>query len=254
MGAGALRQSGVASENLTRLGVVAALPFEARCLSDRKIQRDECIALGEFGWLILSGIGAENASRAASALVKTGARGLLSWGTAAALDPALSPGTVVLPTAVHARSGPPLPADAALHAELVSRLRGQVTVSTGNLAEATGVLTTVSKKNALFRATGAVAADMESAAVAAVARLAGLPFFAARAILDRADETLPGPVIDLVDVIGQVRGIRLLGLLLRRPSELASLCRLAQRRRAARLALHRVGANLYHAAFKRAVV
>lgn len=244
MGAGALRQSGVESENLTRLGVVAALPFEARCLSDRTIRRDECVALGEFGWLILSGIGAENASRAAGALVNAGARRLLSWGTAAALDPALAPGTVVLPTAVLARNGPPLLADAALHAELVSRLRDQVTVNTGNLAEATHVLTTVSKKNALFRSTGAVAADMESAAIASVARLAGLPFFAARAILDRADETLPKSVIDLVDDIGHVRGIQLIGLLLRRPSELASLYRLARRRRVARLALRLASASL----------
>jgi adenosylhomocysteine nucleosidase len=244
VGAGALRQSGVESENLTRLGVVAALPFEARCLSDRTIQRDECVALGEFGWLVLSGMGAENATRAAGALVKAGARRLLSWGTAAALDPALAPGTVVLPTAVLARNGPPLLADAALHAELVSRLREHVIVNTGNLAEATRVLTTVSSKSTLFRSTGAVAADMESAAIAAVAQLAGLPFIAARAILDRADETVPKPVIDLVDDIGHIRGIQLTGLLLRRPGELVSLCRLARRRRAARLALRLAGASL----------
>lgn len=229
---------------MTRVGVVVALPFEAHCLSDRAVQRDECVALGEFGWLTLSGIGAENASRAAGALIEVGARRLLSWGTAAALDPALAPGTMVLPTTVLVRNGPPLRADAALHAELVRRLQDRVTLSTGDLAEATRVLTTVSEKNALFRSTGAVAADMESAAIAAVARAAGLPFFAARAILDRADETLPERVIDSLDASGHVRSSQLVALLLRHPSEIASLYRLARRRRDARLTLRLAAAAL----------
>jgi hypothetical protein len=81
-----------------------------------------------------------------------------------------------------------------------------------------------------------------------------MPFIAARAILDRADETLPKPVIDLVDDIGHVRGMQLIGLLLQRPGELASLCRLARRRRAARLALRLAGASVRRGAVGRALV
>jgi adenosylhomocysteine nucleosidase len=86
---------------LSATGVVAALAFEARSLG-RCRQRavgPPCV-LGDGSLLCISGVGADNASRAAHELVAAGAQALLSWGVAGALDPALGCGAVLLPAEV----------------------------------------------------------------------------------------------------------------------------------------------------------
>ncbi|HLO78401.1 MAG TPA: hypothetical protein VK196_18250, partial [Magnetospirillum sp.] len=54
-------------------------------------------------------------------------------------------------------------------------------------------------------ATGAAAVDMESGAVARVAAQHGLPFLALRAIADPAGQSLPAPVLRIVDGQGRIR-------------------------------------------------
>ena len=88
-------------------------------------------------------------------------------------------------------------------------------------------------KGALFRATGALAVDMESYAVAEVARAQGLPFLAVRVIVDGAGDGLPRPVAAVADGAGPLNVWRLIGAMARAPSDLAPLLRLARRYRAA---------------------
>jgi len=75
---------------LSATGVVAALEFEAQSLGTRRHLADGLGSLRDGSLLRVSGVGGDNAARAARELVAAGAGALLSWGVAGGLDPALS--------------------------------------------------------------------------------------------------------------------------------------------------------------------
>lgn len=192
-----------ASHSVT--GVVTALRGEARSLSAHR-------AGGRSdAWLVQTGgMGCERAARAALGLVHAGASALLCWGVAGALDPALRCGDVVLaseviseaPLALRLEGLPAaaLPAQARLRTcdpwggELEAALLRGGPVVRGPILTRPELACEVSLKERLFRETGAVAVDMESAAVGVVASLYGLPFMALRVIADSASEALPAPL------------------------------------------------------------
>lgn len=224
---------------LIRLGIVAALPAEARCLAGR-VSPGERAALGSEGWVQLSGMGRRNAGHAAASLLQSGAGALLSWGIAAGLDPQLRHGTLVLPKAVIALGGRTLAVDAAWHERIYASAAGLFDTSTGNLAESAVLLTSLTEKQALFRRTGAATADMESAAVGETAREAGVPFMVVRAVLDPADRALPSSAVAAMDESGRFQLLRLLKILFRRPTEFAGLFPLGIGLLAARTTLAKV--------------
>jgi adenosylhomocysteine nucleosidase len=218
---------------LSATGVVAAFDFEARCLG--------CLADGSL--ISVSGIGAENAARAARALVAAGAGALLSFGVAGALDPQLACGTAVLPFEVlRPRNGlstatpQRFATDLQWRECLLSALPPRPAVVSGALLSSTAPVASATLKQRLFRDSGAVAVDMESAAVAAVAADHGLPFLALRVILDTAQDSLPASLMRAFDPAAAHRS---LWPLLRAPSQWRSLLRLAAQYRIARRAMSR---------------
>jgi adenosylhomocysteine nucleosidase len=208
--------------NLT--GVVTALEFEARSLGNS----------GDGALIRVSGIGAAHATRDARALVSAGARALLSWGVAGALDPALHCGTAVLPAEV-LHQGQRFAIHRAWRERVLGALDGHVRTACGALLSSDVAVASVADKASLFHATGAVAVDMESAAVAAVAADHGLPFLALRVILDGANDALPASVLRAFDPAAAARPR--LWPLLWAPSDWGRLLRLALRYRVARRAL-----------------
>src|SRR5215211_6859561 len=107
-------------------------------------------------------------------------RAVISFGIAAGLDPALTPGAVVIASAVVA-SGNRWASHPAVVGHWAERLRKAGNSPT--LAEIAGsdtALLTASDKSALRSATGAAAADMESHVAAEFAHARGLPFAAIR--------------------------------------------------------------------------
>jgi adenosylhomocysteine nucleosidase len=233
---------------LSATGVVAALDFEARCLGTRQRRPGGLSNLSDGSLVSVSGIGADNAARAARTLVAAGADALLSFGVAGALDPALSCATAVLPGAVLRRSEGP-GSCALLRYEtcrpwrerLVNALQGQARVVTGTLLSTATPVAVAALKAQLFHETHALAVDMESAAVAEVAANHGLPFIALRVILDTAADSLPESVLRAFDPAaaarsGLARVWRLLWLL-KLASDLRPLLRLAAQYRLARRAL-----------------
>jgi len=81
---------------------------------------------------------------------------------------------------------------------------GSIAVSSRPLAETGTVLASPEAKLRLGRETGAVAADMESAAVASVAKDLGIPWIVVRAIADPAGDALPNAVLENVDEEGTI--------------------------------------------------
>jgi len=207
---------------LKTVGIVCALASEARHLRPT-----------DSALVMTTGMGSSAASTGARALIDAGAKALASFGLAGGLDPSLQPGAILLPTEV---LGP----DGRVHAcepGWRGRLAATIEARSGRLVTSAKSVGSVEDKAALFRATGAAAVDMESAAVAEVAEHHGLPFLAVRVVVDSAQDTLPREVTAAADSEGHLQIWRLVGALAAAPGELAPLMRLAQRYRVANRSL-----------------
>ncbi len=187
--------------------------------------------------LQISGIGAKRAHLAARTLLEKGATSLLSWGSAGGLIEGLFPGSLVLPKNIIAVDRSVYPVDATWRENLCAQLKGKVNLHEGLLAESMTVVTRPAEKAALFKQTGAIAVDMESAAVAAEAQRAGVPFMAIRAVADPVNIALPLCAIASLDEFGKLRPLGLLKALAKNPVELFSLVRLGRNFHAAQSTL-----------------
>jgi adenosylhomocysteine nucleosidase len=193
--------------------------------------------------LALSGIGRAAAAAAAQALVDAGVSALMTFGMAGGLDPALKPGSVVIPRELIAPDGARYAASRAWREQVAAAVSALCAVSEGNLLTSAHAIQTPADKAAAFRATGAAAVDMESVAVAEIAAKHNLPFIAVRVIVDTAADMLPRAVV-AASRAGKVQFARLIGGLILAPREIASLIRLAQRYRIAMRSLRAIGAHL----------
>lgn len=203
--------------NMERIGVVVALPAEARTLAHRCPSNFE---------IIVSGPGPARAADGATRLVAGGVRALLSWGTSGALAPALRPGRILLATEVHDDAGRWFASDAQWLRRAADELAPLAPVAARSATTAAPVSTGGAKRR-LGQDTGCAAVDMEAAAVAGVASARGLPFLAVRSIVDPVDCELPHCVLSSLRPSGAAHLPALLAGLLRRPWEVAGLVRLA---------------------------
>jgi hopanoid-associated phosphorylase len=210
---------------------------EAKTLTKHRLGIGQTIEVHEGVLVHLSGVGRRRAARAAQSLLNRGATALLSWGTAGGLVPGLAPGCLVLPRTVMGSDSSLFHVDLSWHERLKSRLEGCTDLRTETLIESPTVLISPEEKRALADRTGAVAVDMESAAVAFTAEQAGLPFVALRVISDTMNQTLPSCVLSAYDTSGHLNMLRLIRGLVRHPGELLEWMRLAKSLRKARRTL-----------------
>ncbi|GGY01646.1 hypothetical protein GCM10007160_31980 [Litchfieldella qijiaojingensis] len=207
--------------NNRRLGILVGMRWEANTLGPLR-RTDDLV------WLV-SGPGPERAARAARTLVEQGASALLSWGVATGLDPLLSPGSLLIPEVVHGRDGERLRPDARWRAAVLAQV-GEV--ARGELAETAIVLQDASARRVLRASTGAVAADMESAAVLRVAHSFGMPALVIRVVLDITTTDLPAGWAAAVTPEGRI-AVRRIAAQLLHPANWAPALALAQARRQA---------------------
>lgn len=183
-----------------------------------------------FGYPVRAGCGTpRGAADAANSLLGQGVNALVSFGFAGGLDPALRPGAIVIPASVLSE-GVLYQTDRDL-AERFGGLTGHC------LMAGTGIAADAATKRHLRATTQAHAIDLESGSVARVALAHGLPFVVVRAICDPAEASLPPAALLPLDRRGRVNLSRLPGCLLRQPSQLPALLRLASDAARARRAL-----------------
>lgn len=228
---------------LIRAGVVAALPAEGDCLTKQRLRPGDEIALAGSLHLQLSGIGPERARRAAENLLSAGAKALISWGVAGGLAPHLKSGVLLLPEQVRLLNGEQYGTDPYWRQSLLERLEGKLPLSNAPLQHTETILSSSEEKTRLYRQTGCVAVDMESAAVGKAAASAGVPFLVIRAIADPAQTALPPSALKALDSKGQLQRFALLANLLKHPWEMLDLWRLARHFQAARSTLQVVTAR-----------
>jgi hopanoid-associated phosphorylase len=169
--------------------------------------------------------------------------GILSFGCAAGLDPALAPGACVVATGIFTPEGL-LEADPDWIRALSACLPD---ARCGRVAGIDLPLLSRQDKADLWRRGGAVAADMESHAAALAARRHGLPFAALRVVLDPAWRGVPACALAGMGADGGTVLAPLLRALGKAPRELAPLCALALDAWLARRALRRARLRLGHA-------
>ena len=221
------------------IGIVVALPGEAKALLGRRSWRkangflhSRTVLKDETELVVVqSGMGMDNAFSAASWLSEKGVAALGCFGVSGGLDPELGVGDLVFADAVFLerddgaslvwkKSG--CDSDVTLNFQAAKDL----TASWGPIVTVkTPVLNTAGKR-ALFDRTGAMAVDMETAAVVRAASRSGLPFFAVRTICDSADVTIPESIYQCVDQQGRPRFFHLFRLIIRKPLLIPHLLRM----------------------------
>ncbi len=216
---------------MSTLGVVTGFAAEARCLGQGGVR------------VACAGASAERARAGAARLLGEGVSGLVSFGVAGGLQPGLTSGMLILADAVLAPSGRRLPATVDWHERLTAlAAAGDCKPLCGPVVGSDHLVATTAAKQALFEATGAVAVDMESHAVAEVAAAAGVPFLVVRAIADPFDQAISPVAWSGLGPDGRIRPMAAMTGLLRRPGELPAVLRLGRQTARALAALRRLAA------------
>jgi adenosylhomocysteine nucleosidase len=190
----------------------------------------EAALLRGSGFLVGIGGGEpKGAAIAAESLVAKGAEALISFGLAGGLNPALPPGAILVPS-ILIENEMVFQCDA----ELVNWLGG---ATINAMLGGTEIAVTAAQKSAMFVASKADAVDLESGAVARVAKAAGLPFAVLRAVADPASRDLPPAALIALNAAGKIRLLPILTSVLQNPQQIAGLISLAGDASKARTAL-----------------
>jgi hopanoid-associated phosphorylase len=199
------------------LGIVTGLAREIACLHP----------IDRAGTHVFAAGGSfPRAYGAAKAWVEAGAvAGLVSFGIAGALDPALRPGEIVVAREVVDAEGGSWLAPAEWQSRIAAALPG---ARRGAIFGAGRPVASPADKAALFDAFGALAVDMESHGVARAAAEAELPFVAVRVVADPAERALPRAALAGMDERGGTRIAPVLRALAARPAEVPALLRVAR--------------------------
>ncbi|HUG36364.1 MAG TPA: hypothetical protein VML54_05405 [Candidatus Limnocylindrales bacterium] len=139
---------------------------------------------------------------------------VVSAGVCGGLDPRLRVGDLVVPDCVLGPGGERFDLeDAPARATILAASAGHG----GCLATSPEMAATAEAKAALRTRTGAVAVDMESAAILGAARAAAWPALVVRGVSDGAGESLPPELLRLVGADGRVDVRSAMALALTRP-------------------------------------
>ncbi len=147
-----------------------------------------------------------------------GAQALLSFGLAGGLDPGLAPGAVVIAAAVVSPAGAIHESNGPWRDALAAALASENPVI-GRVAGSDRPVASVAAKRALRETSGALAVDMESHRVAAVAAETQSPFAVLRAVADPAGRALPRAALAGLGPDGAINLGAVLGCLALRPWE-----------------------------------
>ncbi|WP_430390021.1 purine and other phosphorylase-like protein, family 1 [Dyella sp. 20L07] len=210
---------------------MTALAQETRALTSTSPTPGKAVLLDSSRAVWLSGMGQDAARQAATGLIDAGATALAVFGVAGALAPGMRTGTLFCPSVVIDARGHDMETAAAWRASLSRRLSEAhlPLVTGGSLLSLPSPLLSAADKTAMRAHHQAMAVDMESAGVAAIASERGLPFVILRAIIDEQDDNVPAELQAGIDAWGRPLPMRMLATLWHHPRLLGELPGLAAR-------------------------
>ncbi|MCK5828761.1 MAG: phosphorylase [Methylococcales bacterium] len=215
------------------IGIIVALPDEIDSLTNKKVNKGDCVFINDKTLLTCSGAGSKNAEKASQLLIKKGAKRLISWGCAAALKATLNPGDLMLPKTLITEKQETISIDSAWLNHTIDQLSPFVP-QTGLLAESHFIVAASLDKQSINSHSGAIALDMESIAIAQVAIQHNCPVLVIRSIADPVSMSLPKAVSYALNEYGDVILTKLLWFLLTHPTELPGLIKLGLHFKAAK--------------------
>jgi adenosylhomocysteine nucleosidase len=220
------------------IAVIAALAAERECLDSnpRASQRSRVV-------VYQSGPGAERARTVAERALTCGAAGLVAWGFSGALARRLRAGAVLVPARIVVPGRQSIAVDAPWRDAVVSGIGKAFAASSDDLLTAAAVLKTAQQKERAGSESGAIAVDMESAAIVQAARDAAVPCVVVRVIIDTLGDTLPARAEQWIDAAGN-RHLRPAIAAALDPFEWRRLLTLARRYHAARHSLRSLAQRL----------
>ena len=225
-----------AGQNVYSVIAVCGLDFEAAVAAGPSV-------------VTLCGVGSERLAARLEALLaqsEWGAQGsqrycgIISFGTAGGLHPALQPGACVVADKIVTPDG-----GFAVDTDWLRALLGCLpNARQGALAGVNQPLTDVTDKARLWQSSGALAVDMESHHAALIAQRHGLPFAACRVVVDPAQRSLPSSATVGLRDDGTTAIMPILRALAAHPGQLPALIQLAWDAGAAKQTLRQVRAQL----------
>jgi adenosylhomocysteine nucleosidase len=213
---------------LSKLGIIAALPAEANCLTKKKLNVCSPVEIQKDIFLCLSGMGYDSARRSSQQLIELGIDALISWGLAGSIDVSLKSGDLLLASNVITNDQ-----SWSTHADWANKLQMECQHSSfstlrAGIASVSDICNSISDKKNLSLKSGAIAVDMESSAIAELATTNNIDFLVVRAIADDADTNIPEAVLKHTDLLGKPNLIPFFLSCLKNPAQIKDLIKLAK--------------------------
>lgn len=228
-----------------RVAIICGMAFEAELLRRNNLDDVADIIYGLDSKKLIHDI--QNA-------VANGASHLISFGTAAGIDPAVSSGAIILassvsfdepstlqsttpsttPSTIPSMAQHWLETDQVFAQSLALLLRDALQKP---MAGVDAAISSVAQKHALWETFGVAAADMESHHIARIAEEHHLPFTVLRIVLDDANTTLPPAAMVATKPDGTIAFSRLIASLLLKPLQIPAMLRLGKQHSSAKASL-----------------
>lgn len=212
---------------MSKIGIIAALPAEAKCLSNGKLHVGLPLEIHKNIFLCLSGIGHDAALVSAKKLATLKIDALISWGVAGAIDNSAKSGDLILPRSIINNDSHYNISENWLNNITTYFDNSQQKIISGNITSSNKICATTKDKSYLSETTGAVAVDMESAAVAEVATMNKLDFLVLRAISDNAETVIPEAVLNHTDQMGRPEIFSFILSCITKPKQIKEITKLA---------------------------
>ncbi len=220
-------------------GLVVALKGEARAILGRGRWEEASVGSsrpfplrrtvldgGGEGELLstLCGVGRDNARAGAEFLADKGVLSLINIGLAGGLSPAVKAGEIILASSIIS-DGEPVYERASKALEFACGALGEKGLKSrqGVIVSTESAILDAEAKGVLYEKTGALAVDMESAGMAAVAAKNALPLFVMRVVCDEAHKGISRDLYECLGVNGGVRPARIIAGSVRRPSMVSEM-------------------------------
>ena len=219
---------------MRRLGILTGLASELRLIL-------KTAAITPPPIYACAGSDPVRARREAGRLIAEGAEALISFGLAGGLISRLRPGHIVLAEKTILPGGRAIEMDKEWAGRLLRLSSGSgLAIEAGAIAGSDRIIPTPDEKHALAAQTGALIVDMQTHALAEAAEAARVPALAIRAVSDPADQAVSRIARVAVRPDGEVKTMKVLGMLCAAPWELPALLNLRRGQAAAFAALGRL--------------
>ncbi len=167
---------------------------------------------------ILCGMGEDNVRHACELLLNKNVKGLICFGTCAALTENINSGDLILAERILTTNNDRFLSAESWRDSIQKYLNeNDIPIHEGDIYSSSSVITSPADKLTLAQQTDAIAVDMESAIVFQFAQKNNIPALSLRVVVDEAHVSIPQPVLDNTDEYGQVNIASLLLTVIRQP-------------------------------------